>query len=164
MGSRVHCMWINYNVQGGSADKICLPDDPDYNIPGSIDLSSSPYKSVAHGTEYETHYPARHLDDHNVPCAVCYVPSRATTIMVPAKSTCLSTWTREYYGYLATEYDIYHWSSYSCIDSNPEVVPGTGSNTNPSLFYPTVTDCNGLSCPPYVNNHVPSCVACTKWP
>ena len=48
----------NYNVQGGSADKICLPDDPDYNIPGSIDLSSSPYKSVAHGAEYETHYPA----------------------------------------------------------------------------------------------------------
>ena len=157
----------NYRSRGGSAEKLCLPDDPDYNFPGSIDLSSSSVKSVVQGAEYEADNsisgnPIEHLDDHNVPCAVCDVPIRSRVIMIPAKTTCPLSWMREYYGYLTTERDTYYRSSYSCMDIDPEVIPGTASNTDPSLFYPTVTDCNGLSCPPYVNNHVLSCVVCTK--
>ena len=160
----------NFNARGGSAEKLCLPDNPDYNIPGTLDLSSSPvqqYKGVIQGVEYEPNYgipgnPIQHLDDHNAPCAVCDVPTRARVIMIPAKTVCPSTWTREYYGYLVTEHVGHYRSSYSCIDVDSEVVAGTGGTENPSLFYPTVTDCNGLSCPPYVNNHMLSCVVCTK--
>ena len=148
--------------QGGSAERICLPDDPDYNILGSIDLSSSLHKTVVQGAEYEADYPAQHLDDQNAPCAVCFIPTRSTIIMMPAKTTCPSSWTREYYGYLTTEHEANYRSMYSCMDVDPEVVPGTRSNTNPSLFYPTVTNCNGLVCPPYINNHMLSCVVCTK--
>ena len=63
------------------------------------------------------------LYQHSAPCAVCYVPRRAATIMVPE----------------------------------------TSNNTNPSLFYFSVTDCNGLSCPPYENNHILSCAVCTQY-
>ena len=152
-----------YGSRGGSADKSCLPDDPDY-IPGSPDLGSSLLKSAVTGAEYETHDVPQltNLIDHNAPCAVCFVPTRSTTIMVPAKTTCPPSWTREYYGYLMSEEEHHYRTSYFCLDIIPEVIPGTASNVNPSLFYPTVTNCNGLACPPYVNNHMLSCVVCTK--
>ena len=151
----------NYNDRGGSADKLCLPNDPEYNIPGSIDLTTS-HKSVVHGAEYETSYPRQEVNDHNVPCAVCDVATRARVIVIPAKTTCPPSWTREYYGYLATEYDGHYRSSYSCMDIDQEVIPGTGGGINLSQYYPAVSDCNGLSCPPYVNNRILTCVVCTK--
>ena len=158
-----------FNVQGGAAERICLPDDPDY-IPGSVDISPSQhqaYKSVVQGTEYEVNYaipgnPLQHLHQQNAPCAVCDVPIRSRVIMVPAKTVCPPSWTREYYGYLMTEHDGHYRSSYTCVDIDPEVVPGESNHTDPSLIYPTVTDCNGLLCPPYENNRLLYCVVCTK--
>ena len=64
----------NYNARGGSAERICLPDNPDY-IPGSIDLSPSPanhFKSVVQGAKLHVNYgvpgnPLQHLHYQNVP-------------------------------------------------------------------------------------------------
>ena len=155
----------NFNVRGGSADIICLPDDPDY-IPASISFSSTRFKSVVQGAEFEGSHlsgdPVQYLHEHNAPCAVCDVPTRARVIMIPAKTVCPPSWTREYYGYMMTEHDEYHRSSYACIDIDAEVVLGEENNSNPLLLYPTVTDCNGLSCPPYENDRQLSCVVCTK--
>ena len=159
----------NHLAQGGSAERVCLPDNPDY-IPGSIDISSSiasRFKNVIQGTNLQVDYrlpgnPLQHLHDHNVPCAVCFVPTKSTTIMVPAKSTCPLTWTREYYGYLMSGHDGFYRSSYTCLDIDPEAVPGIGRNTNSSFLYHAVTDCNGLTCPPYKNDCMLSCVVCTK--
>ena len=154
----------SYRAQGGAAEVICLPDDPDY-INGSIDLSFTVYKSVVQGAEYEINIgsPIVHLHEQNAPCAVCDVPTRARVIVVPAKTVCPPSWTREYYGYLMAAYDGYYRSSYTCIDIDPEEVPGESSDTDPSLFHHTVTNCNGLLCPPYENNCQLSCVVCTKW-
>ena len=33
---------------------------------------------------------------HNAPCAVCNVPDKSTTIMIPARLDCPTGWTREY--------------------------------------------------------------------
>ena len=159
----------NYNTRGGSAERICLPDDPDY-VPEAINISPSSarsYRNVIQGVEYEVNYgipgnPLTDVHQHNAPCAVCFVSTRSTTIMVPAKSVCPSNWTREYYGFLMSEHDGYYRTSYTCLDIDPEPVPGTGSSTNPSLLFHSVTDCHGLSCPPYENNRMLSCVVCTK--
>ena len=99
---------------------------------------------------------------HNAPCAVCFIPTRAAVVMVPAKTACPPSWTREYYGYLTTNYDIHHRSSYTCLDINPEGVPGSGASSASAFFYYTITTCNGLSCPPYENNRILSCAVCTK--
>ena len=152
----------SYASQGGAAEKICLPNDPDY-ISGTSQGASFP--SVVEGAEYQMRsgpIAIQNVQDYNVPCAVCYVPTRATTIMVPAKTVCPSSWTREYYGYLTTEHDSHGRSSYTCLDISPEVVPGSSSNLDGALFYYTVTNCNGLSCPPFVNNRTLSCAVCTK--
>ena len=74
----------NHLAQGGSAEGVCLPDDPDY-IPESINISSSiasQFKNVIQGTNLQVDYrlpgnPLQHLHDHNVPCAVCYVPTKS---------------------------------------------------------------------------------------
>ena len=91
-----------FNNQGGGTEKLCLPLDPDYiNAPRS---TSPNLYSIIHGAEYQTsNGPHNNLMDHNVPCAVCYASTRAAMIMIPAKTQCPSSWTREYYGYLMTE-------------------------------------------------------------
>ena len=152
-----------FSSQGGSAEKICLPDNPDY-----ISETSGvtiPYNSTIQGAEYEFFAgPLSALTENNAPCAVCFVPSRAAAIMVPAKTICPSSWTREYYGYLSTdaELDTHHRSTYNCLDINSESVAGTSDNANPSLFHYTVTNCNGFTCPPFENGRILSCVVCTK--
>ena len=150
-----------WNTRGGSAEKICLPDDPEY-VTETSGLSIPNYSTVQ-GAEYEFFSgPNANVSNYNVPCAVCYVPTRAVTIMVPAKTTCPSSWTREYYGYLTTELDAYYRTSYTCVDNSPDVITGTSGNEDGSLFHYTVTDCNGLLCPPYERSRILSCVVCTK--
>lgn len=63
---------------------------------------------------------------HNVPCAVSMFLPEPQLFMVPAKSLCPSSGTREYYGYLTTAAGN-HRSSYDCVDINPEIVPGTSA-------------------------------------
>ena len=85
-------------------------------------------------------------------------------IMVPAKTECPSSWTREYYGYLMTERETipHHRSSFNCVEVSPEVVPDSSVNTDGALFYHVTATCNGLPCPPYVLNKMVTCVVCTK--
>ena len=149
----------NFNARGGAAEKVCLPEDPNY-----LDSTSGiSVESVIHGAEYTFgHGPNRNVHDFNVPCAVCYVSTRGATIMVPAKTECPSSWTREYYGYLTTASDLHQRSSFNCIDVDAETIAGTGANTDGALFYYTASTCNGLDCPPYENNRILSCAVCTK--
>ena len=146
---------------------VYLHDDPDY-IPETAGVAA-PFQSIyiIYGAEYEFFVgPLVNATEHNAPCAICFVPTRASVIMIPAKTVCPSSWTREYYGYLTTELDsdTHHRSSFTCLDNSPEGVSGTEtSTTNTAFLYYTITTCNGLSCPPYENNRILSCVVCTKW-
>ena len=154
----------SYNNHGGGAEKLCLPLNPDY-INGPR-LTSATLFSAIHGAEYQTRDgPHHNIFDQNVPCAVCYVSTRAAMIMIPAKTLCPSSWIREYYGYLMTEreHNSHHRSSFDCVDVNPDVVPGGAGDTNGALFQYVIATCNGLQCPPYQVKQVVSCVVCTKW-
>ena len=150
-----------YSTSGGSAELICLPDDPDYSL-GEVTGPVSPWRSVVQGAEYEYDFGSTGVYDHNVPCAVCFVPTRSTSIVIPAKSQCPSSWILEYNGYLASMAEKYKRTSYTCLDANPETIEGHGSDDDPALFYSTVTDCNGLSCPPYINQRILYCAVCTR--
>ena len=152
-----------YNSQGGSAETICIPENPDY-IPETAQVIV-PWFSTVQGAEYE--FFAGPLENHtqyNAPCAVCDVPSRSRAIMIPAKTMCPPSWTREYYGYLTTDAEVHahQRSSYTCLDISPESIAGTSANTDPLLIHYTITNCNGLSCPPFENGRILSCAVCTK--
>ena len=143
-----------------------MPEDPDYTSE-TAGLPSSIEHGQMFGSEYQLNtgpYSLRDVYQHYVPCAVCYVPTRATTIMVPAKTVCPSSWTREYYGYLTSEGESEenYRSSYNCIDANPDIIPNQHGSTNGTLLYYVQSTCNGFACPPYQENRILSCVVCTK--
>ena len=149
-----------YSQKGGGANHLCMPEDPEYSITLSYRSFVDEY-AYMYGSEYQ--YPLQGTHDHNVPCAVCYVSTRPTVLMIPAKASCPPNWTREYYGYIMTEHRTRYHSMFECVDEDMESLSGGDANTNGALFYHVEADCNtGLPCTPYNNNLELNCVVCTK--
>ena len=109
-----------YTHGGGGSNPQCLPLDPNFLTPISGNQAARGYM---YGAEYETftdsnsHAHGRHT--LSVPCAVCHVSNRTAVYMLPAKYTCPTGWTREYYGYLMTSYygSDRHRTQFTCIDT-----------------------------------------------
>ena len=148
-----------YTHSGGGSNPQCLPLDPNY-LRTQPELQDD--VAVMVGAEYQTHIFNRAVHDHDVPCAVCYVSQRSTVYMVPAKYTCPSEWTREYYGYLMAERWNHNPSQFTCIDSTFKSVVGSAANKDGLLFYPVEGRCGSLPCPPYDETRQLSCAVCTK--
>ena len=141
---------------GGGANHICMPPNPDYILATRRWIQGYAY---VYGTEYEN--PIVGTDDSNVPCAVCYT-TRSTVMMIPAKTSCPPSWTKEYIGYLMTERQDLQRSMYECVDSNQEPIPETRPlNRNGALLYHVEASCNGMDCPPYDPEKELACVVCT---
>ena len=147
-----------YNKPGG-ANYLCLPDTPEYTL--SYTPGSQSYSEI-HGTEYEQPIAGSH--DHNVPCAVCFVSTRVAVFMLPARTSCPTGWTREYYGYLMSTYqrNDHDRTSFECVDKDQESIPGSQADTNGAVFYHVEANCNGIPCPPYNNYKELNCAVCTK--
>ena len=157
-----------YTHRGGGANYLCMPKVPEYSPTLRYRGGTQGYAYV-YGAEYEQPLQGGH--DHNVPCAVCRVSTRSTVLMIPAKATCPSSWTREYYEYIMTEWRGTHNSSgivgrtmFECVDRDQESLPGGHTNTNGALFCHVEASCNpaGLPCPPYDSMQALNCVVCTK--
>ncbi|XP_019617282.1 PREDICTED: uncharacterized protein LOC109464683 isoform X1 [Branchiostoma belcheri] len=158
-----------YGHTGGGTNYQCLPTDPQW---GRYQDGLQGNKAYMYGAEYElnTNYPfgSFSLLNNNVPCAVCYVPTRGSKLMIPARNTCFSGWTREYHGYLMTEYHIHQSAKeFVCVDEQPEAeaVPGGRENQDGALFYPVEARCGSLPCSlpgQYVEGRELTCVVCTK--
>jgi len=148
-----------YNHKGGGGNPQCLPLDPNYlkTVSGAETLA------FIYGAEYQnTNGLVPNSHDTDVVCAVCYVPTRNTVYMLPAKYTCPTGWTTEYYGFLMSEYHNHHRSAFSCVDHSFTPVIGSSHNHNGFLFYPVEGVCGSLPCPPYDRNKELSCAVCTK--
>ncbi len=150
----------DYLHKGGSAEKICLPNNPDYLSSANGVQGYSPL----HGAEYQigTTQPLTHRSDHNVPCAVCYVPTRVPMIMIPAKTQCTTSWKVEYVRYLMTKRYNHARSLFSCVDKDAQSIPGRVGNEDGALFYHVEATCNGILCPPYDTERELTCAVCTK--
>ena len=149
-----------WNHKGGGANYLCLPDDPDH-----LQYESGAQETgYIYGVEYRTRtfQPLRNVDYHNVPCAVCYVTTRATLLMIPAKVNCPTNWTIEYTGYLMSTHHSFYRSTYECVDKDPEFVSGLNVADSNSAFISHVEPhCSGLSCPPYDAGKELTCVVCS---
>ena len=141
-----------WNHKGGAANYLCMPDnDPDY-------LSYTPGVqgySYVYGAEHSTRGgPLRAVSQHNVPCAVCYVSTKVAVTMIPATTQCPSTWLMSgYYNHCHTIYE--------CVDTIPDSVPGSASNTDGALLYHVEASCKGMLCPPYDPQKELTCAVCT---
>ncbi len=147
-----------YN-QGGGANYLCMPEDPEYDSSLRYQAGIQHYAKI-YGTEY--HGPIQGTNDHNVPCAVCFVTSRETVLMIPAKASCPPSWTREYYGYLMTAYRGHSGRTmFECVDKDQESLPESAANTDGTTFHHVEASCNGMPCPPYNEHQELNCVVCT---
>ena len=152
-----------WNEHGGTSDTLCLPRSPQYL---SHDTSATALATL-YGMEFEvfgTSPPLKNLVQTNMPCALCYIATRSTVFTIPARYTCPTGFTREYYGYMMTELvtSSRNRKDTICVDKDTVPIPGSGANTNPSVVYLMQANCNGLPCPPYVPKKALTCAVCSK--
>ena len=153
----------HYNHPGGGVNYLCLPLNPKY------DQYKDGHQAAGYvyGAEYQISYGfnpfKKNLHDHEPPCAVCFVKSRGSTLMMPARNDCPSGWTEEYHGYLMTEYHNHKKQrDFICVDADAEYVYGTQADKNGALLYPVEGVCGSLPCNPYVAGRELTCAVCTK--
>ena len=134
-----------YNHRGGGADPQCLtPRYLQHNYRGA---AGPQQYAFMFGAEYQGTNPLRSSSaDKDVPCAVCYVPSRSALLMQPGRTSCPSGWVKEYSGYLMSEHYNHHQSTFSCVDSYLKSLPYSSNNHNGFLFYPVEVVCGSLPC------------------
>ena len=131
---------------------------PEYTLPYVAGARNHNY---VYGAEYEG--PIQGTHNHNVPCAVCAVSTREMVLMISAKTSCPTSWTREYYGYLMSAAHGHPGRSmYTCVDRGQESLPGSHANADGALFYHVEASCTGMACPPYDPQKELTCVVCTK--
>ncbi|XP_062619878.1 short-chain collagen C4-like [Saccostrea cucullata] len=153
-----------FTTSGSGTNTLCLPHNPDptpSDYPKAYQGNYVAWGTI-HGAEYQFTYRNIAVDD-DVPCAVCLL-MHASTIMIPAKTTCPTGWTIQYSGVLTAEQDSHHGSDFLCLDGNPEYMT-EGSRMkdyNGKLFYPVRAACGSLPCPPYTSQQLVSCVVCSK--
>ena len=152
----------SYGEKGSGTNMLCLPHDPD-SAPSDFPTKLENAGMVARlwGAEYQFTYKTAAQDD-DVPCAVCRVIDASSAIMIPAKNSCPSGWTRQYGGILCADYHGYSASEYVCIDEDPQYFEGRRQNLDGRLFYPALTVCGSLPCPPYVNSKYVACSLCSR--
>ena len=149
-----------YSHFGGGANYLCLPIEG----PQNLSITYNGNQAYLHGIESDSIIPSVDKDE-NVPCAVCYTPTKAVQLMIPGKTTCPSpSWTEEYEGYLMTARSSqYGNKNFICVDKDAEsfLPPDTRIPYGPSLYHVTAT-CSGIPCPPYNKNKYITCVVCSK--
>ena len=150
--------WRDQN--GGGAEYLCLPGDPNYL---SYTNGVQDSRSYLYGAEYKTYNSAAYSTvlHHNVPCAVCYASTRGTVMMIPGKTVCPSSWIREYYGYLMAAYHAFPRTKYECMDHSPQSIPGSSSHREGANFHQVEARCYGI-CPPHTDGRELTCTVCTK--
>ena len=150
-----------YNQDGGAANLLCLPDDPEYSRYASGVQGNSPLRGAEYRASSSQPLSSKHV--HNMPCAVCCTSTRSKLLVIPAKLTCPTNWTTEYTGYLMAAYFSQNGRTlFECVDDQPESVPGlNGRDVNNALYYHVEATCNSLSCPPYDSEKELTCAVCT---
>ena len=72
-----------YDHPGGGSNFVCLPDNPIYDKY----IQGWQGTGAIYGTEYQPgNFPgfSKNLNNQDAPCAVCYVRSRGSQMMIPA--------------------------------------------------------------------------------
>lgn len=163
------CSWFIYNFigtaggsfytdTGGGVNTLCLPHNPDF-LPDHFSYLQQYGVGYLYGGEYQFSLKNVVVQD-DVPCSVCRVNIASSIMMIPAKLNCPSGWSKQYSGLLTSELHGTVRSEYVCLDEDPDFIERSRVNENGRLFYPTVTVCGTLPCPPYKNATLVPCVVC----
>ena len=132
-----------YTHPGDGSQYLCLPRNPKYDkYQNGHQAAESVYGAEYEVSAYKGNPFDRNLHNHDAPCAVCFVKSRSSMFMMPARNDCPSGWTKEYHGYLMTaNRSDKHSYEFICVDGNPEYVPGSKHKKYGALLFPVEGVC-----------------------
>ncbi|XP_062572613.1 short-chain collagen C4-like [Saccostrea cucullata] len=147
-----------FTEKGNGANTLCLPHDPEL-VPDHIALTPIGFSHI-YGGEYQFSLGKVVIQD-DVPCSVCRVKMATSSMMIPAKRSCPTGWTKQYSGILTADAYYHEITEYLCVDEDPDFIERSRGNDEGRLFYTVKTVCGSLPCPPYQNATVVSCVVCT---
>ena len=82
-----------FDSPGGGANHLCTPAVREYSNELTYRAGLNGHAYIW-GTQYAVAIGAS--DRHTIPCALCYVSTRPTAIMIPGQASCPITWTSEY--------------------------------------------------------------------
>ena len=132
-----------YDAHGSGTTTLCLPHNPD---PSKFHTSATYSYGVIYGSEYEFNFKNIATND-DVPCAVCY-SYQGTSVMIPAKTSCPSQWTKQFAGFLTSGFATNDrlGAEYLCMDEDPEYMTDGARQHNDGgrLFYPVHIVCGSL--------------------
>ncbi|CAC5417799.1 unnamed protein product [Mytilus coruscus] len=142
---------------------LCLSSNPEKkSFPA--DWNSNPGHLYGIGWELsgkDRSKSSSHVDDKDVPCAVC-LTKRRTTLMIPGRTSCYSGWTQEYTWFLvstgANRY--FATTEYVCADDEP-LFYGS-KNYNQGILSLVEVKCGSIPCNKYEDRTKLSCVVCSK--
>ena len=144
---------------------LCLPMDSQWHM-HSDSLSNN--GGFVFGAEYEPdprmdQFFGKGMGQQDVPCVVCNIRRRTSTIMIPGKTSCHAGWNLEYSVYLMPGwYNHDAATDYYCDDKDAEALPGGVANENGKLLHFVEARCGFLKCPPYKDGWELTCVVCSK--
>ena len=100
-------LWRGINPQ-------CLPLDPNYL---KYEPGKQPY-SLMYGAKYQlTNGMVPNSYETDIPCAVCYVPTRTKLYMMPTKYTCSSNWTLSLMDIITKwNHSAHYRSQFTCVE------------------------------------------------
>ena len=124
-------------LNAGSSNYLCLHNSLQllHYIPGVQDA-----RAQLRDTQYITSDspPAfGHLHSQRAPCAVCYSSGRTATITIPGRTSCRSSWTREYYGYFmrTSGFALKSGRAPICVDNNAQAASNSINHAGSQLFF-----------------------------
>lgn len=150
-------------ARGSGSNYLCLSSNPETkSFP--VDWNQRPGHLYGIGWELtgiDRSRSSNHVDDKDVPCAVCLTKGR-TTLMIPGRTSCYAGWTHEYTGFLVTVRTQNGFASteYVCADADPEFYGST--NYNQGIITFVEVKCGSIPCSKYGNRTKLSCVVCSK--
>ncbi|XP_027050862.1 short-chain collagen C4-like [Pocillopora damicornis] len=155
--------------EGGGADYLCMPLDPLYLKSSSSGSNSRvPFFGVKYG-HVEDLFMRKgrrgpHISYLGVPCAMCRVQQRGSSMMYPGTNVCPNGfWTREYHGYLMTDTNNNTRPEYICVDADATgvKVPSNKRQAGKALLTSVQGQCGVLPCPYYEQDRELTCAVCT---
>nr|XP_015911784.2 uncharacterized protein LOC107442673 [Parasteatoda tepidariorum] len=149
-------------IKGGSANVICLTDDPQH------DPDTKVYKK--HHRFYSKLVPV-HLQGRNVSseksiaCGMCLVEERTSATVFPGRTQCPNEWTLEYSGYIMTKDLRSRKGDFVCMDVHSEEHDRDVLIMSKTEKHDHVSDvkisCGTLPCDNYPKDQLLPCVVCT---
>ena len=147
---------------GGRVSTQALEDDTFLCMPREPDYKQSQYLKEEQEEDVNL-YQYSDLTIHDIPCAVCYATTRASLLMIPAKTSCPVDWTAEYEGYLMSEQNGSEMrGKYMCVDQSLGLHNADQPRHDRLSLVEVKCDSHDQGCAPYQPNKKLSCIVCTR--